>query len=208
MGFPAYTPSPVRLVTLSEADGDENLSSATTNVSLEQLADGIKYLDDTLVAATTSRSITRVQTSMFTASDASVWHIDQYGDADQLTNDIVESTTCPLPLPHGVVLTAVSVRVMGATGHAGLPGTMPTIHVIRHVMPAHTSLGTASDTSASVGAYEDVHSITVSGLNVTIDRTLYRYSVRLHGETGANFVLGLKAFAAICTYTITSYDSD
>jgi hypothetical protein len=45
MAFPAYTPTPTRLVTLSRADGSEKLRASTTNVSLEQLADGIAWLD-------------------------------------------------------------------------------------------------------------------------------------------------------------------
>lgn len=49
MPFPAYTPTPTRLVTLNEADDQEDLSAATTNVSLEQLADGVAWLDGNTV---------------------------------------------------------------------------------------------------------------------------------------------------------------
>lgn len=44
MAFPPYTPTPTKLVTLARADGSELLSAATTNVSLEQLADAIAYI--------------------------------------------------------------------------------------------------------------------------------------------------------------------
>ncbi len=43
MAFPPYTPTPTKIVTLSRADGSEPLQAATTNVSLEQLADAVAY---------------------------------------------------------------------------------------------------------------------------------------------------------------------
>lgn len=51
MPFADYTPSPVQLVTLSEADGSEPLGAGTTNVSLEQLADGVQYLNERAIQA-------------------------------------------------------------------------------------------------------------------------------------------------------------
>jgi hypothetical protein len=52
MAFPAYTPTPTRLVTRSRADGSEKLRASTTNVSLEQLADGIQWLDENRLSTT------------------------------------------------------------------------------------------------------------------------------------------------------------
>ncbi len=46
MSFVAYTPTPVEPGDLSEADDQEPLAAATTNVSLEQLADWITWLKD------------------------------------------------------------------------------------------------------------------------------------------------------------------
>lgn len=209
MPFLSYTPTATRLVTLSESDGSERLKAATTNVSLEQLADGIKWLDDSkLDVAVDPRSVTRVQQAFFSTDDATKWSINQYGDAIQELTHTTAYASSPLLLPHGAVLTSVSVRVVAETGHGALPATMPAIHLIRHASPAHTSLGSASDSSGTPGAYESTHNITISGLSVTVDRTLYRYSVRLSGEAGANFVAGLQAFTVSCTYTIGSYDSD
>lgn len=45
MAFTAYVPTPNELVTLNRADGSELLSAATTNVSLEQLADGVVWIN-------------------------------------------------------------------------------------------------------------------------------------------------------------------
>ncbi len=44
MSFPTYTPTPTEPGDLVEADGSEPLQAATTNVSLEQLADWIAWL--------------------------------------------------------------------------------------------------------------------------------------------------------------------
>lgn len=46
MSFTPYAPVPTKLVTLTRADGAEPLNSATTNVSLEQLADGVAWLNN------------------------------------------------------------------------------------------------------------------------------------------------------------------
>lgn len=176
--------------------------------AVQALLNQDRSLEAHLSAAVASRSVTRVQQAFFASTDLSVWTVNQYGDAEQQTNDTLNYATCPLLLPHGATLTQVYVRVLPSAGHGGLPGTMPVVSVIRHAMPAHTSLGSATDNSANVGAYEAVHNISVSGLSVSVDRSLYRYSVRLAGESGANFVAGMQAFAVVCTYTITSYDSD
>lgn len=51
MSFVTYTPTPVHFTTLSEADGVEPLQAATTNVSLEQIADGMVHLDQDKLSA-------------------------------------------------------------------------------------------------------------------------------------------------------------
>lgn len=44
MSFVTYNPTAVRFESLSEADDQEQLSAATTNVSLEQIADGLLWV--------------------------------------------------------------------------------------------------------------------------------------------------------------------
>lgn len=51
MSFVDYTPTPTQLTTLSEADDQEPLEAATTNVSLEQLADAYAHLDEDKLSA-------------------------------------------------------------------------------------------------------------------------------------------------------------
>ncbi len=46
MAFITYTPIAAKLGDLTYGDGNQLLTAATTNVSLEQLADGVKWLND------------------------------------------------------------------------------------------------------------------------------------------------------------------
>lgn len=69
-----------------------------------------------------------------------------------------------------------------------------------------TSDGTISqsvevvDPSATVGAYEDEHTITSATLNWTIDRTTEMVLIRVQGEGGATFNAGMLAYAPICNF--------
>lgn len=111
-------------------------------------------------------------------------------------------------LPHNNVLSTLSLRWIGATGHSAFPGgapVMPSITLYRIDQDGtQTSIATVSDTSASAGAYEAAHSITLSSITHTIDRTLYRYVLEVAGETGANFISGGKALGLIATVAMTS----
>lgn len=119
----------------------------------------------------------------------------------------------PIRVPHGVTLTAVAVYLDAAGGHGALPATMPSVSV-RRCDPTQagvdvSTLGTSTDGSANVAAYEVPHAVTVSGLTEVVDRTLYGYAVRVTGETGANSAVGLLLHGFLkITYTITAYDED
>lgn len=54
MAFIGYTPTPTKLVTLTYGDGNQTLSAATTNVSLEQLADAVAYCQGRVCLASSS----------------------------------------------------------------------------------------------------------------------------------------------------------
>jgi hypothetical protein len=104
--------------------------------------------------------------------------------------------------PRVGTLTSIALSVKGAGGHGGLPGTMPNISIYREVPGAggSTLLGTQSDTSASTGAYETLHTITVAGLTEALTQTnLYRLVVL--GETGANAATGLLVYSFSTTIT-------
>lgn len=185
----------------TDINGTTTLDGATTAANFT--------MSSTNKVKLASRSITRIQPYFFVTEAPTVWTANFWGEAEQLLDNSTDPASCPIRVPHGAVLTAVSVRVAAVGGHGGLPGTMPRIFVTRHNdTGAHTSLGNQIDTSASTGTYQTAHDITLSGLSETIDRTLYRYSARLTGEAGANFIAGLRAVYVSCTYTITAYDED
>lgn len=109
-------------------------------------------------------------------------------------------------LAHGQVLQTVTVRWLAAAGHGALP-TLPSIELF-YIDNAGTSnsLGSQTDTSASVVAYEAAHDIVLggSGLAHTIDLTAYHYVLVVTGETGGNFVANAKPIQCSTLITVTS----
>lgn len=111
-------------------------------------------------------------------------------------------------LPHANVLQTLTLRWIGAASHAAFPGgapVMPSINLYRIDQDGtETSIASVSDTSATAGAYEAAHSITLSSITHTIDRTLYRYVLVVTGETGGNFIANAKALGVVATVAVTS----
>jgi hypothetical protein len=103
-------------------------------------------------------------------------------------------------------LTEFSVQLMGAGGHAGLPGTMPSMTLVAEVpgVSSTTIIATTFDTDpADPAAYQVLHSITKIGLSVAIvPGTLYR--LILTGETGVNSAVDLKFYSFTTTMTVTA----
>lgn len=101
----------------------------------------------------------------------------------------------PLPAIAGVIK-EVGVYVIGGAGHAGLPATRPRVRLIRPGNPAgvwaDTELAAADDPSASVGAYQGVHTISLTNLNVVVQPSAPSVWTYLHvtGESGANSIDG------------------
>jgi hypothetical protein len=106
-------------------------------------------------------------------------------------------------LPDGQVLDSVTVKYDPAGGHGGLP-VMPVVTVYSvDVTGATASLGTKTDDSADVPTYEASHNITVSGIAHTIDKTTYRYIVRVQAE-GAVYIADAIVRGLSAAVTITS----
>jgi hypothetical protein len=113
-------------------------------------------------------------------------------------------------LPHAGVITSVTVKYEGATGHAAFPGgapaTMPSLELIKvGSLGSTSSIGTVSDTSASAGVYEAAHAITISGLSETTDLTTDRYVLVFTAESGINSIAGGVIYQASATCTVTGY---
>lgn len=101
-----------------------------------------------------------------------------------------------LPLPPKGRLTEFHVFVEGIGAHAALPAQRPLFHVYQTgwtpggAASAYSVIGTATDPSATLAAYETVHAISLTGLSVDLSwtpaepgRALY---LRIIGESGAN----------------------
>lgn len=138
-----------------------------------------------------SRTVYRVQN--VAAHDAStagwIWATPYYSQH-------VDNTVVSFPLSElvdGATLTEVRVTVMGQTtaGFSSLPTTMPKVKVYKvdGSTGAVTQLGsTATDASGTVGAFNGIHHITVSGLSQGIDQSAAtRLFVTVLGGDG-NFV--------------------
>lgn len=183
-----------------------NTVSGTTTISGATTADNFT-MSGTNKVKLASRSITRVQPFHFRTSDTTVWNINDAGNGIQLLDSAVTLLT-PVRPPHGVVLTGATLYIQPAA-HGALPATMPQFSV-RSVSATggQSILGTATDSSANVAAYNAAHTISISGLSHTVDRTTLRYFVRVVGEGGANFAANLIVAQVALTYTITEYDED
>lgn len=120
----------------------------------------------------------------------------------------VHTAMIPLHLPHGSVLTSISVYIQPDSGHANLPATMPQFLLLRKTFASTTNtlIAIGTDSSADATEYETVHPITASGFSETIDRTQYIYMIDFTSEGSTNAVDNMKLRGCLVTCTVTSMD--
>ncbi len=103
-----------------------------------------------------------------------------------------------VPPMFGVQITNVVARYhgdgFGAGAHGAVPGTLPTVALQRLDTDdggngSVSTIGTFTDPSATVGAYETLHDIDLSGLTAVAGDDAV-HVVRITGETGANAIDG------------------
>lgn len=117
--------------------------------------------------------------------------------------------TLVLPIcetPDGSTLTSVTVRLrVEGAGFSSLPSVMPTFKVYKLASGTLTSLGTATDSSASTAVLNAAHSVTLSGLSEAIDQSGgTRYFVEVTGAGGTNYVSGLSVMYVSAAFTTTT----
>jgi len=136
------------------------------------------------------------------------WIIDSNGLYNNYDTTSAGKMIVELDVPHGATLTDVTVFYRGASGHGALPATKPAMTVYSHNLntDTQTTIGTATDTAASVPAYEVAHSFGLSGLSTVIARTVTRYFVAISGETSTNAVAGAKMLGVTWTANPASVD--
>jgi hypothetical protein len=116
----------------------------------------------------------------------------------------------PIRLPHGSTLTSLAVVIEPPGGHGALPISMPGFELISVTNAAAltTEVSFVTDSSASVGAYETVHTITSGALSVAILNTTKRYVLRFTSEGSTNAIAGLRFYHPFYNYTATALDPD
>lgn len=146
-------------------------------------------VDDLTVNA---NAVTEVWDGVTMNFNNSIWALLTSGTYRQADTASPFSIFLPIRLQSGDTLNSVTVRVDGAGGgatHVGLPATLPAVEVFRvnSSTGAATSIaGPTTDASASLGAYESDHDITLSSIAETAAGA--RYFVEIQGESGANAV--------------------
>jgi hypothetical protein len=103
----------------------------------------------------------------------------------------------PLFLPHGAVLNSVTVRISATFA---MPATMPTIAVRRQDVSSATitTIGSATDPSASGAVYLADHDINATSLAHTVDRDTYYYSVLITASEGLAYPIYLQSVLTDC----------
>jgi hypothetical protein len=102
------------------------------------------------------------------------------------------SVLVPIPRPPTGELLTLRAGVLGVLGHAALPGTMPSIALYRQnidLAGSGTLVATEVDGSATVGAYETGHLITMAANHTLVANEFYY--VEFRGETGSDSEVGL-----------------
>lgn len=184
-------------ITIPE-DGDYK-DAASVSVALEGLADRTANLADHLLGVVADDVITLPLVPLATASFTwdtpdMQWRQSSVASAGVLVFELI--------LPKRGTLTAVQAVVIGDTGHAALPATMPKITLYRKDTgspAAATVLDTETDASANVGAYEVAHPITIVTSEVFDHESGNRYYVTFEGEAGANSAINLRLLQLIAT---------
>lgn len=113
----------------------------------------------------------------------------------------------PLDVPDGATITAITAYVKAAGGHGVLP-TMPVIEFFSFAPATGVSTGihTTADASASVVAYEALHTIAMTGLSEVVDRSAKYYMVGQTNEQGGSAIAGLTLYGISVTFTTAQRD--
>ena len=182
-------------------DGGDTKNPTTAN----NFAGDKISLTGTTNIALASRSITRHQSMAGGFTTSGNWTERSYGVwRNTASGGVMEMALDDLP-SRGT-LTAVYMRWVGASGHGALP-TLPNFELFRvDEDGAATSLGTATDGSGSVGAYEVAHDVSLTGLSEALDGAAQRYWITVTGELGGNFVANSEMVSLRAVVTVTQYN--
>lgn len=153
----------------------------------QPIGNRLAYLEANAVGAS-PRTNTPVSNGLMGTDQGANWSFNGFPLWTQTDASTAGNLAIPLSLPPGVTLTSLRLHCVGdgAATHAGLPGTMPSIQLYEQKIDGTvaTLLGSASDSSVNVAAYETEHTIDIAPAAVVKDD--YYYVLLVQGETGAN----------------------
>lgn len=193
-------------------DGDPRNASAF-NVPMEGMAEDIKRVKGALDFGEVDYAATR-HYEFLLPHDSAYWSraytpiftpYRRYWN--QTAHAAVRYIEAPLPLPFGFEISSVKVWLDPGTGRGALP-SMPAIALVRQQFgsgPTLTAslLGSQTDTSASVLAYEQLHSIEiVLGASHSVDTASGSYALIFSNEFGANAQNGTNLYTVAVTGTV------
>lgn len=216
-GNPALFPASITI----PSDGDLK-SAASVNAAFGGLADRTAHLarpeqDVTKKYPLAARTIgPRTQKGLFFFfTGSTVWTKITGGGGgvqtvgiQQILADSTEYAQCMLDLPHGALLSAVTVYVVGATvttmpaqkARYDLWKTNPSTFAV-------TQIGTTvTDGQTTVGGYTVLHAETVNAAGELIDNDTYQYSFTVRGSSGGGAVAGLVVHSVKATYVVSAQD--
>ena len=182
----SITPTHARLANSFSVPSDsEDVDSASIELPTSPLAGGVLWAQDqvdaigSLVPGYSSADVYTVQIPLASGAWVANWS-RTLGSATARTvltdGGIVGSSLVfellPYLPPQGKI-TAFSVFLQGASGHAGLPSIMPAATLFNGTFfsTALASLVSATDGSGSTASYEAVHVMGTSGLSLSIDNS-------------------------------------
>ena len=207
----AYTPTPTALpgtVTIPD-DGDLPVAADTGGPD-EIILDALKNVEQYVIL---SGDVDRVQIT--SEADPSEWSYAASGNRAQQNEEPGGlSLRIPCSLPHGSTWSEGSVTISPVVvARAGLPSVMPSVGCFKKNVTTGTVTGlgsTYTDASATVGAYESVHTLTNASFSEVVNSQQYTYYMLLSGEGdggGGNYQQGLEYIGAITTHSATHIDS-
>lgn len=118
----------------------------------------------------------------------------------------------PIPLIDGATLTSLDATFDGNLGgggsHGSLPATMPGVLLYKLAVASATVsvAGSTTDSSASTGTYDGIHTVSVSATEaVDLSSTYNIYYAGVTGEAGANSSANSLCLVSIrATWSVTS----
>lgn len=201
------------LLTL-ETDGDPD-AALSRRAGFEGLADRTKYLEQLQHTGTglvkwlrptgpTLHNGAAGAQVFATNSNPPVIQLVALGYASYMHFDVDD-------LPDGCALQSLRLYLKGGPSHGALPTGMPQI-VLQRIDPAGgavTTMGTATDASANVAAYEALHSFALgfSAPGLTLDKNTYSYRLQLRSEYDTNSQPLLELWGVKATFDMTALDA-